>query len=331
MIHAYGSLSHYAAHLAPILRALPDRIRGRMWTPREGLPWGTELPPMVEHDPTAWFLVASLADMQRLHGHPLIYVEHGAGQTYVGHEQHGSYSGGDHRAFDVRLYLSPNETVADRWRANGSPAIAVGCPRLDQHAGVAIARDSRVADPDHRPVVAFTWHWLCELVTETFTAWPAYERDHMDAVLTLRDAGCQVIGHAHPRFQRVMAEWYTRNGIPFLRDLDDVLARADVLAADNTSALPEAAAVGMPVVWINAPQWRRNVQHGGRFWEWPTGQVQVDHSPDLAAAVLDALVDPPDVRAMREAMVARIYDRPVGTATPAAVAAVIETWDRWHA
>jgi glycosyltransferase involved in cell wall biosynthesis len=92
--------------------------------------------------------------------------------------------------------------------------------------------------------------------------------------------------------------------------------------AHNTSALPEFASLGKPVVWMNAPWYRRGMNHGGRFWEWPAGQVQVDAPTELAAAVEAALEDPPAVAEARAAMLAKVYVATDGKATERAVAAI---------
>lgn len=317
MIHAYASLRHYADHMLPILQALPVGVRGQMWGPRAGLSWAMELEPEIEHgsDP---MLVAGLADAQHFAGHrPLVYVEHGAGQTYRGIETHGSYSGGNHAGLGIRLYICPSETVADRWRAQGATAVAVGCPRLD--ARLSRGTSARVAQ-----CVAFTWHWWLELVPETQSAFPWYESALPDVFSQLRADGVLVIGHAHPRYAGKLGSWYrTTGGIPWVDRLEDVFDQDPVLVADNTSALYEAAALGHPTVVMNAPWYRRHVDHGLRFWSHVPGP-QVDGPAELYEAITSVLVDHTTGLDLRERAAAHAYAHRDGHAAERAATAIME-------
>jgi glycosyltransferase involved in cell wall biosynthesis len=89
-------------------------------------------------------------------------------------------------------------------------------------------------------------------------------------------------------------------------DVDKVLSEADVVVADNTSLLYEAAALNIPTVCLNIPSYRREVEHSGRFWSNPPGP-QVDHPSELADAIVCALTDPPAHRAIRARAVAWAY------------------------
>ena len=53
----------------------------------------------------------------------------------------------------------------------------------------------------------------------------------------------------------------------------------------------EAASVGIPVVAMNAPAYRRDVHHGLRFWDAVPGP-QVDDTDQLLATIHGVLDDP---------------------------------------
>jgi len=116
--------------------------------------------------------------------------------------------------------------------------------------------------------------------------------------------------------------WRTRN-VPEAT-YKDVMERATLLIADNTSMLPEFASTGRPVLFLNSPQYRRDVNHGGRFYEWPEGQVSVDDPADLIAGVHAALEDPQHVQAARSRMVDSVYAHTDGFAAERAADAIIE-------
>lgn len=303
-VDALASLPHYEAHIAPVWAELERRgLAGVFYgvSKSDGRPRFDRR----QKNPTRPILVASWADARRCKHRPHILLEHGAGQVYTGDPRmvgHPSYSGGGQWPNAV-LFLCPSETVAGRWRARypGVSAVAVGCPRLDQHHGRSPEfRNSKSAIP----TVAVTFHWMWQHLPETRSCWPHYDRVLPDLAA---DPRWNLLGHGHPRLWGRISRRWRALGVDHTDDLDDVLARADVLVADNTSALPEAASCGIPLVWVSCPPYRRDVHHGGRFWEWPQGQVQVEHPDDLVDAVATALEDPAEVRAAREAMVDEIY------------------------
>lgn len=305
LIDAYASYAHLVDHLAPIWQALDDAQRGTFYVGARrllaycaaiGIDAVPGSPPPRPPDPV---LVANHHDLDHLApGRAGIFVEHGAGQHYADVPVHPSYSGGERRA-KVQLFLALNGATAAR-DAKASPlaqVVVVGSPRLD-------ALGSAPRPRRERPVVALCWHWDCNLVPETRWAWPHYRR--AAAALT---AQFTVLGHGHPRVWPRLERDYQALGIEPVASFAEVVRRADVVVVDNTSAGPEAAACGLPVVWANAPWYRRAVTHGGRFWTWPRGQVTCDEPDELAGAVVEALGDEHHVVRAREGMVDSIYPR----------------------
>lgn len=318
MLDAYASQPHYAAHMRPVWEALPAEVRG-VWHRR---------PPRDEGPP---ILVAGAIDVRQVRRRQVVYLEHGAGQSYDGdprvRDQGVGYSGGPGLDRAV-LFLCPSEQVAERWRRRypATPAAVVGCPRLDRWhaAGASGALSTGPAPGGAGPVVAVTFHWPCGLCPETRWAFPWYRRHLAGLVDDVRAAGGEVIGHAHPKAYAHLVSTWCGLGVRPIPDLDVVLERADLFIGDNTSALPEAAAAGIPLVWMSAPWYRRDVEHGGRFWTWPQGQVRVGNGDELIERWHEALLDPPHVRAAREAMVGTIYAHRDGSAAARAAAAIIK-------
>lgn len=335
-LRAYASLRHYFEHLEPVLEALQTattaELRGVHAPP--GREWGVPLPPN-RHG--AIWLVAGAADAQRLgRGVPVIYLEHGAGQSYPGDPRSAaamSYSGGA-GLDDVILFLCPSEQVAARWRTRypRTPAVVVGAPKLDRWHS-QLTRNRKV-DPEQdvrssrnpyskpEPTVAVTFHWPNTLCPETQWAIP----HHRAGLPTLRDelaaAGVELIGHGHPRAWRQLRREWTRLGIRPVENLTTVFDQADLLVVDNSSAGPEFASLGRPIVWVSAPWYRRHVHHGGRFWDWTQGVPHVEDPGDLADVVLAALAGGYGEGHAR--MVASAYAHTDGLAADRAVAAIME-------
>lgn len=316
MIHAYASRAHYFEHLEPIWDALPDDLRGEVFSPAAMNAWGSARPrPVTSADAV---LVASFADSRKMARARVVYVEHGAGQTYDGDERaraHGSYAGGDGHGHTI-LFLCPREEIAQRWRAAypSISAVAVGCPKLDRYA-----RNTHVGDQ----TVAFSFHWDNPLCSESRSALPHYRRALRGIIEQFRDLGWRVLGHGHPREMNHLCRMWRDLDVPIVTDQRYVMSHASVFVADNTSALYEAAAVGIPVVCLNAPWYRREIEHGLRFWDAVPGR-QVDDPDALVPAVERAVLRLPHDETERARAVAKAYASVDGQATDRAVAAILE-------
>lgn len=327
VIDVYASQPNYWRHLEPIVLEL--RRRGhevRVYASRPGKSWG---PPLTKPRIRGSVVVtASWVDSRAVRPHRVVYVEHGAGQSYVGISA-GGYAGAELLGHVV-LFLAPSDRVAGAWRSSYPQAAVetVGSPALDQHLrGMFIsARDlelgattseclSSAVEPRGRtptavparaevargpraagapPLVALTAHWPCSVCPETLPAMPRFTA----AIAELPRDTIRLLGHAHPRDERRAARQWRGLGIEFEPDPDVVLARADLLVADNTSLLYEAAAVDTPVLVLNAPTYRRDVEHGLRFWSHVPG-IQIDYPEFLWPGIVAALDDPPEARELR--------------------------------
>lgn len=262
----------------PIWAALPEQYRGVV----HRLPDSGEVVtrPAMGH----LALVAGWQDVAPLRGQcQMIYVEHGAGQTYVDREHDPSYSGSKgQRHRGVIGYIAPSQIVADRWE---KPAVAVGCPKMDH----LIGSDSPAVDP---PTVCFAWHWDCKMVPEASSAWLHYERDFEEIILRFRAQGFRVVAHEHPKWRGEMTRRMRGFGLEILDWDEEVFEQANILIVDNSSLAPEMMLLGRPVVFLNAPQYRRDIEHGMRFWDWPMSHPTVDSSEELMAINLWDLIQP---------------------------------------
>ena len=319
--------SQFLDHAAPVWHALAPRLRGRFLVDERlveraaGLGIAAEglgarevrarsAPPRARPGDGPAAFVASIGDTKvgrRLGYRRFAFMEHGAGQAYIGQRgamgRHPSYAGGADRE-DTELFLVPNEYSAALWRAAYPDArvAVVGSPRLDSLPA---------RQPGPGPVVAISFHWPAFVAPEAGTALGYYLGALPDLARRFR-----VIGHAHPKgdWPARMARSYRRAGIEFVADFADVCRRADVYVCDNSSTLFEFAATGRPVVVLNCPQYRRNVSHGLRFWEAADVGIQVDRPGDLPAAIDTALADGPERRAARERALAIVYAHRSGAA-----------------
>ncbi len=265
-IDVVASEPHYLRHMLPIWDALPNELRGIVHKLPED---GVVTRPAMGHIA----MVAAWQDVAPLRGQcRQIYVEHGAGQTYVGREHDPSYSGsGGTRHQGVIGYICPSQTVADRWV---KPSVAVGCPKMDHLIGM-------LPPLTDEPTVCFAWHWPCKMVPEADTAWAHYEEDFEEIVLRFRAQGFRVVAHEHPKWRGEMNRRMRGFDVEILEWDEQVFEQANILIVDNSSLATEMMLLGRPVVFLNAPWYRRDVEHGGRFWDWTKWHPTVDGPEEL--------------------------------------------------
>lgn len=323
-----ASERHFLDHLAPIWHALPAERRGEVHVYDQLLEHAKSLGLVGKgHRSTGGaaqllrgrrgvVMTASYRDLKtaRDAGRQVVYAEHGAGQSYSDNQT--SYAGGANR-LGVCLLLVPGEHPAERNRRT-HPAIrqeVVGSPKMDAWH----LREPKVRGD--KPVVAVSFHWDCQLFPEARSAWDHYRKAIPQLAV---DERWKLLGHGHPRILEQLRRVYEANGVEVVPDFHQVLERADVYCVDNSSTLFEFASTDRPVVVMNCPLYRRNVEHGLRFWECADVGVQVDQADQLVAGIARALEDAPEQQHARRRAVARVYRFTDGRASERAASAIVE-------
>lgn len=307
-VHAFASLPQYARHVTAVWKHLPDEMRGDLMTgPQVTSLW------LPSRDVV---MVGGHQDIFRATGR-VVYVEHGAGQAYNGDPACAGkpgYHGGPLTVGDsdrVIGCIAPRQDVADSW---GRPALAAGCPALDPFAGYWWSSEL---------TAVITFHWSPSggrpFCPEAGTAFAHYHNHLAALVNRLQLQGFRVIGHHHPRTPTMRATWRSL-GVECVSDIEEVLVRAHLMIADNTSVMYEFAALDRPVVALNCPAYRRDVEHGLRFWSHVPGW-QVDSPEELRDFDFARYVDADPSLELRRRAVAYAYEPvEIGTAGPAAAA-----------
>jgi hypothetical protein len=293
-----ASWPHFADHLRPIWDALDPDERGSFTVGRDRPPKSSDLT-----------VVASNVDLRRAekYARRLVRAAHGAGFGYI--RLHPSYPGGPgwNRA---SLILCPNRFAAGRIRPvyPDIPAPIVGTPKMDVLTRLPFDGDGTT--------IAISFHWDGRFVDEARSAFPHFR----SALKDLRN-GWRLLGHGHPRAWPMLGPWYKRLRIEAVRDFSEVVRRASVYVADSSSTLYEFAALGRPVVLMNAPWYRRDVHHGLRFWEHTDIGPHANEPEELRSVVETALRDSPAWEAARRRATADIYPH-LGTSAERAVAEI---------
>lgn len=292
-LELYASERHYLEHLVPLARA----VRGaklRCGTRALGdyavelLPFfdGPNVPEVVlggpPKRPGVPVVVASKRDARRVTAHrQLALLEHGAGQTYIDQPDHGSYAGGEGWE-GTALVLSPGPHSARAWRAvyPDVPVVELqGSPRLDRHV-------LHPAPPSGK--VVFSFHWDNHLVPETRATWRRWRAALMSYRHSIKPGVRPMLGHAHPRLWATLAPFYRAHNIYATDSFDVALAQGWLYVCDNSSTMYEWAGLGRPVLCLNDPSYRRDVEHGLRFWSHPPG-LQCDDPEQLAVSIAQTL------------------------------------------
>lgn len=324
MIDLSAREPHFLDHLAPVWRRIPLEERGKVYVGAERtaeraveLRLGAVRIGYPPRTGDGAVIVSAAGDLKIVsRGRRRIALfEHGAGQTYG--NRHSSYAGGSGRG-RVDVFLCTSEAVArfNRRSYPTKPALVIGSPRVDELAAIPRVSSSS-------PTVAISFHWRADRIApEAGTVLDEYLPHLADQVAELERAGVEVIGHAHPRIAEELGPLWRELGVEFVEHFDDVVARADAYAVDNSSTLFEFAALGRPVVVLNGEKYRRSVKFGLRFWTEADVGRNVDRPDDLAAGILEALEDGPELRRSREAAVARVYSVADGTSAARGALAV---------
>lgn len=307
VIDAAASSVHFVDHIAPVWRALPAERRGRFVTSttqahRRAMQLGIRPAPRGLAGGQRPVIVASFGDLHLTRGRPFLMIEHGSGQSYGGEPPAGTTPDFGHSCRMLAI-ACPNERTAYRNRLHHPHAAVeiVGTPKLD-----GPCRQPRPGNDE--PVVAFVWHWANRWICpESNWAYPHWA-DALATLTEMPDRGYRIVGHGHPRAINTLRGAYRRMGVACVDRLEDVWSVADVVVFDNTSAGWESAAVGCPVVLLDQPAYRRDVEHGLRFWEWADAGVRCGSgtAAELHEAITETLRGDP-ARRTRLAAVDDLY------------------------
>jgi hypothetical protein len=310
MIDFFASMPWYRSHLVPVIKALPDEARGCLYA--------TEPPPSA--DPV---VVASWSDSRALmlSGRPIVLMQHGAGQSYGAAGEwarHPGYPGGDENEH-IAMFLCPNDYSAQRWRERypSTPVHVVGSPWAEQLRDTVAQAQPKLARSS-TPTVAFAFHWRAEICPESGSAFDDYAPHLATIASHLRANGVRMLGHAHPRLWDEAAPVYEWSGIEPVASLESVLCNSDVLCLDNSSIGPLAGACGVGVVWLNASTYRREADHGGRFWTWTEGLPVVEDPGETVDTALGGLERRDALRSQSRRLGVLAFGYQQGAATRAA-------------
>ena len=285
----YASERHYFDHLLPVYK----ETGGEFWVHSELTEYAHGKVDYRIGVPDGLTVVSSYRDLDKVD--EAVLMEHGNGQTYCDTDC-GSYANSSEGKEKVRLYLAVNEYSANAFR-QANPDIEVkviGCPKLDE-----------LVNTPPGDKIAISFHWDCMVSAESMTSFWEYKD-----ILKDLSREFDIIGHAHPRIIEMIRPYYEYAGIEVVDNFDEVLRRSKLYICDNSSTIYEYAACGRPVVLLNSKNYRKDIEHGLRFWDCADVGLQVDSPGDLIDTTYKSL----DNFEMREDIINKVYPN-LGRAT----------------
>ena len=299
----FARRSNYIDHLAPIWFALDESVRGSFYVPELMQAYAEQLrieatvlrPPGINNKlhvappgkgPLVTCAYGDLQMAERKDPHRMqIFMQHGVGLSF----EHNGYAGGAGMQREVSLFLDPNQHTRDLVAKTfpHKAGFVVGTPKLDPWGTYPPTPSLKGRGDEKKPVVCISFHWDGSAIAPE--AGNAFA--HFKAVIPelAKNQAFTLIGHGHPRVMDSLVPFYEQHGIEPVYSFEEVMERADLYVNDCSSTLYEFLVTGKPVVILNAPQFRRNVHTGIRFWEYTDVGPMVDEAEELEEVILDQM------------------------------------------
>lgn len=279
--------------LAPIWKKFPEAMRGRFYLGPQAFEYAAQV---LGDDGLVLFegaspegdypiLTAAYGDMAKIARageRKIVLMQHGIGHTFGT----PAYANGGGRNDAVDLWLAPNGVVASKILDVRQARIEiVGSPKTDQFVHFRGWADHGVLQElsnGKETVIGFSCHWGARTMKppELASAWEIYHPFLADLARRYK-----VLGHSHPITAAERKPIFERAGVEYVERWQDVVERADIYINDISSTLYEFLLTGKPVIVLNAPWYRRNVEHGIRFWEASDVGINVNYPDELIPAV----------------------------------------------
>lgn len=316
--NAYVVNPWHADHALPVWDALSPAFRGELYAghdvathrymtslgfdPLIGMPPPSDIPTIVASG-------NELPAVRRA-----ILLAHGIEQTYSAVD-HVCWAGGPGRE-NVILFICPDEASAQaNWkRYPETPCAIVGSPHVE------VLRQMPPY-PLPEPRVAISCHWEGSMIPELRGGFAWFESAYEKLIRAHAEG---FVLHGHPRYQDYTA-WKAREwGCEFEPSFERLTQRAWCYVADNSSTIYEWAAMGRPVVVVSPPWYRRNIEHGKRFWTMCDIGPHVSDPAVLESAIQVAIADPSPIALRRQTICLELFGSDLSAGASMRAAKAIE-------
>ncbi len=216
-----------------------------------------------------------------------ILMEHGVGITPA--PNHQSYAGGKGAREFANFFLAPNQHIYNLSKQS-LPHVKqaiIGTPYMDRWRDFDFNKYKLMFPGTSQNIKAtISFHFDANAAPEAGTA-----LNHYDGIC-LNQLGShsefRIMGHSHPRAKERMKSIYANAKIPYIDNFEFVMNISDLYVCDTSSTIYEFAATNRPVLFLNAPWFRKNVHTGIRFWEYTDIGPQCNEPEDLPDKIIEA-------------------------------------------
>jgi len=325
---------HYVEHLLPIYNNLPKKYQGNFYvTSEKARKYAedkgfkkTKVANIKNINKQNYLVMASLLTQYK--NHNVILLNHGIGQSYFNSsgEIDRQYAGGKGRGH-VKMFLHPNSVSSnkDKARYPNIPNEVVGSPRMDKYHSIKeILKEEK--QKNEKPIIALSFHHSAKSIPETKSAFEHYT--NLLRLLAKRVDQYKIIGHGHPKTISTLSKEYKKYGIPIVEDFEEVLNRADLYICDNSTTLYDFASMDMPVIVLNAPWYRRDIEHGIRFWQYSNVGIQCEKDIEVIKNINKTLEDPVEIQKERRKIVNILYPYRDGKCGERAAKAIVDLLEK---
>lgn len=221
---------------------------------------------------------------------PMTYVAHGCGQTYIGQYEYQFFR----KNFILDLLPNSSMAYAFKNRYPYSQQIIIGSPKLDKWYG------KKRNKSNSKPNIAISFHFDRIAIPESRSSWA-----HFKTIIPslAKQNNWHILGHGHPRMMDTLRPVYEKYNIEVVENFEDIMDRADLYICDHMSTLYEFASTNRPVIVLNAPWYRKDIEHGLRFWKHSNVGLHCDDPSYLFQTITDALKDSKEVSQQRSSAV----------------------------
>jgi hypothetical protein len=201
------------------------------------------------------------------------------------------------------------------------PAYPIGVPKLDKYHKNIYSYNKKIDKTN----IVISFHWDCKIVPETRSCFRFYR-----SVIKSMKEDFNIKIHGHPRNMKKYKAFADYIEVEYLETFDEVIEQGWIYCCDNSSTIFEWISLDRPVVLLNSHFYRRNVEHGMRFWEFSDIGPNVDVPKTLPDILTKSLTSNQNYQQRRKDVKNQVYFKPDGQGAKRAALALEDIYNNYQ-